>query len=114
MLTCVHNASKVDFWKVGKFFKFYGKFPNFFRRSVPNFYVLDTNPEVHKSPNFDSRFNRLVLVEVLNGGLTNKLYICSTQTENNEVLKVILRIYGLIMQVKNHDGLIQRQVSVCL
>lgn len=37
-------------------------------------------------------------VEVLNGGLTNKLYICSTQTENNEVLKVILRIYGLIMQ----------------
>jgi len=36
-------------------------------------------------------------VDVLNGGLTNKLYICST-THNDKVLKVILRIYGLIMQ----------------
>jgi choline/ethanolamine kinase len=47
-------------------------------------------------------------VEVLNGGLTNKLYICSTRNNEKEYLKVILRIYGLIMQVKK-DELLRKQ-----
>ena len=42
---------------------------------------------------------RLCSVEKLNGGLTNKLYICSTQNEEGKIKKVVLRIYGLIMQV---------------
>ncbi|CBY34955.1 unnamed protein product, partial [Oikopleura dioica] len=44
---------------------------------------------------------RTFLVEKLNGGLTNKLYICSTQTGEGKIKKVVLRIYGLIMQDVN-------------
>jgi len=40
-------------------------------------------------------------VETLNGGLTNKLYICSTQDSEGNIKKVVLRIYGLIMQDVN-------------
>lgn len=37
-------------------------------------------------------------VDVLNGGLTNKLFICSTEDADSNRIKVVLRIYGLIMQ----------------
>ncbi|CAG5097720.1 Oidioi.mRNA.OKI2018_I69.XSR.g15202.t2.cds [Oikopleura dioica] len=40
-------------------------------------------------------------LEELNGGLTNKLYICSTTNQEGLTKKVVLRIYGLIMQDVN-------------
>ena len=57
---------------------------------------------------------RTFLVEKLNGGLTNKLYICSTQTGEGKIKKVVLRIYGLIMQVYIYSLVKQkRKIKFC-